>query len=271
MLKTEPDNTIRIVQITDPHLFGSTTESLLGVNTAYSFQGVVRHIKQQQTDIDLILATGDIAHNSQPAAYGTFFEGVKGLAPVIRSLPGNHDQSSLLGQQWETYSQPLTRINNWLIVTLDSTITGSNNGRLGAEQLKLLQNACNSHKNQHVLVALHHNPIAMQSQWLDTMMVANSTEFMNLISKHENIKVVLWGHVHQEHDQIQSFSEQHQVRLLACPSTSIQFKPQSQKFALDDKDPGYRILELKEDGTINTQVVRVSGLDIQPELKSHGY
>ncbi|MGL4711189.1 MAG: 3',5'-cyclic-AMP phosphodiesterase, partial [Shewanella sp.] len=42
-------------------------------------------------------------------------------------------------------------------------------------------------------------------------------------------------------------------------------------FALDGVQPGYRLLELKADGSINTQVYRVPGNQFFPDNNSSGY
>lgn len=61
------------------------------------------------------------------------------------------------------------------------------------------------------------------------------------------------------------------LRLLACPATCLQFAPRSQQFELDTLPPGYRVIELYADGAINSWVTRVPGLNIEPQLDSHGY
>jgi Icc protein len=44
------------------------------------------------------------------------------------------------------------------------------------------------------------------------------------------------------------------VRFMATPATCAQFLPGSREFAIDDRPPGYRVLELNLDGTITTEV-----------------
>lgn len=264
-------STLKLLQITDSHLFDSATGKLLGVNTRTSLLGVLRHIKKTQTDIDLIIATGDISHDGSNNSYEFFFNQIDQLAPIVRSLPGNHDHTNRLNNDWQHYTQAITDICNWRIVALDSTIPESNLGNLTESQFKLLNQACATAQNRHVLIAVHHNPVPMQSQWLDTMMIDNGADLMALIANHTNVKAIIWGHVHQEYDTTINFTQHHKVRLLACPATSIQFKPLSQSFSLDTAEPGYRLIELHDDGTFNTQVIRVDGLDIKPELESSGY
>jgi Icc protein len=45
------------------------------------------------------------------------------------------------------------------------------------------------------------------------------------------------------------------VRLLSTPSTCAQFVPRSDGFAIDRRPPGYRWLELRDDGSLSTDVV----------------
>ncbi|MDB4542942.1 phosphodiesterase, partial [bacterium] len=80
------------------------------------------------------------------------------------------------------------------------------------------------------------------------------------------VRGVLWGHVHQEVDRLHN-----DVRLLASPSTCVQFAPGSPGFRADDQAPGYRWLDLHEDGTIATAVSRVRDVEFKVELDSGGY
>jgi len=47
------------------------------------------------------------------------------------------------------------------------------------------------------------------------------------------------------------------IEWMSTPSTCVQFKPASPEFALDDRPPGYRLLVLGDDGSIETGVRRV--------------
>ena len=50
---------IKVVQITDPHLFSSTDGKLLGLNTDESLKSVVELVKTEHPDLDIVLATGE--------------------------------------------------------------------------------------------------------------------------------------------------------------------------------------------------------------------
>jgi hypothetical protein len=47
--------------------------------------------------------------------------------------------------------------------------------------------------------------------------------------------------------------------MLATPSTCVQFKPHCANFTLDTIAPGWRWLELHADGTLTTEVCRLTG------------
>ena len=49
---------------------------------------------------------------------------------------------------------------------------------------------------------------------------------------------------------------------MATPATCIQFKPDSNHFALDTLQPGWREIELHPDGRIETRVKRIKTKNI---------
>jgi Icc protein len=49
------------------------------------------------------------------------------------------------------------------------------------------------------------------------------------------------------------------VRYLCTPSTCMQFKPRDPGFVVDDRPPGYRVVDLLDDGGIATEVVWLEG------------
>jgi Icc protein len=121
-------------------------------------------------------------------------------------------------------------------------------------------------EGRHTLVCLHHQPVAIGCEWLDQQRVADADAFFNVLDRYTGIKAVLWGHVHQEIDRIRNG-----VRLLASPSTCVQFAPGSERFKVDDQPPGYRWLELHSDGRVETGVSRVWDTQFTVDLDSGGY
>jgi Icc protein len=77
---------------------------------------------------------------------------------------------------------------------------------------------------------------------------------------------VLWGHIHQHLDLYRG-----DVRLLATPSTCIQFQAGSDDFAVEPLAPGFRWLDLHSDGTLDTGVERATDFQYQLDTDSNGY
>ncbi len=82
---------VRILQITDTHLFAGEHETLLGINTYRSYHAVLDAIQAQRRDVDLIVATGDLAQDHSQEAYRHFAAGIAQLPAPCVWLPGNHD------------------------------------------------------------------------------------------------------------------------------------------------------------------------------------
>jgi Icc protein len=55
---------IKVLQITDTHLFADSNGCLLGLNTEQSLEAVIAQIRANHLPADLILATGDLVHES---------------------------------------------------------------------------------------------------------------------------------------------------------------------------------------------------------------
>ncbi len=241
-----------LVQLTDCHLFGQPETVMLGVNTDASLRAVVRQIEIDGRQPDLLLATGDLSQDGEPGGYERFRQAVAGLSDCVRCLPGNHDQPETLRAVLGEWCNPITDIGAWRVVTLDTTVAGSNGGHLAQSQFDLLAHAVAQAPDRHVLVALHHNPIQVDSNWHDTMMINNAQALFQRLSRWPQVRMLLWGHVHQEFDR-----RRHNLRMLATPSTCFQFVIRDGKHCVDASAPGYRWIKLYSDGSMATGVQRV--------------
>lgn len=263
------DGVIRLLQLSDCHLFDDEQDQLLGVSTADSFAAVIDAVLQQQAPFDLVLATGDLSQDYSSASYQRFAEAVKPLAKPLFWLPGNHDDGPLMeglmpGLGISNARQIL--LPHWQILMLDSQAYGVPHGWLRAEQLAFLEQCLASEPERFTLVCLHHHLFPVGSNWLDQHDLKNASHVLAVLGRHPRVRVVLCGHVHQEYD-----AEHDGIRYLASPSTCIQFMPQCHDFTLDDVGPGWRYLQLYPDGKVTTQVWRLPAGSFLPEAFATGY
>ncbi len=252
---------MQILQITDPHLYGSASGSLRGVETDSSLRTVLddafpQGMDGQRGDYAAILVTGDLVQDD-PAGYLRFKSIFGKLRQPVLCLPGNHDEPAAMQRSlaMEPFRYCGTHaLGAWQFVMLDSYDPGHVGGRLTAAELGRLDAALGN-SPAHALVCLHHHPVVMGSRWLDGSGLANAHEFWRIIDAHPHVRGVVWGHVHQEFD-----GERNGVRLFSTPSSCAQFLPQSDRFALDARPPAYRRFDLREDGRIDSEVRWVAAL-----------
>jgi 3',5'-cyclic-AMP phosphodiesterase len=246
---------LRILHITDPHLHASREARMRGVNTDDTLVATLAHALASARRPDLVLATGDLVQDETRAGYERFQELLGALGLPVYCLPGNHDDPALMREVLAAapfqFCGTATH-GAWSLVMLNSYAKGDDGGLLAAEDLDLLERTLARAASAHYLIALHHQPVPMGSQWLDTVPLRNADEFLTLCDRHPRIRGIVWGHVHQASER-----ERRGVKLLSTPSTCAQFTPGSDRFALDTRPPGYRWIDLHEDGRIDTSVVWV--------------
>lgn len=259
---------LMLVQLTDSHLFADADGRLLGMDTADSLSRVVAQVRAEQPCIDLLLATGDLSQDGSPDSYRRFAELTAPLQAPARWLAGNHDETQMLRELYGDSERldTVTDLGRWRVIALDSSIPGTVPGELDAAQLQLLEQALASAGERHVLLCFHHHPVPVGCRWLDPIGLRNAEALFAVTDRFASLRCMLWGHVHQEVDR-----QRNGVRLLASPSTCVQFAPGSADFQVSREAPGYRWLRLHDDGTIDTGVSRVSGIEFTIDYSIRGY
>lgn len=259
---------VRVVQITDAHLGEEENSTLLDMNTDSSLEHVLQMLLDRPEQADLIMITGDIADHGARSAYERFQTKLARFQQPQLWLNGNHDVA-LRMRDVVGYGSELTRrafIGNWQLIMLDSVIAGKVGGSLAQSELQYLRNCLSQNPDVPALIGLHHHPIPVGCQWLDQQLIDNSDEFLTLLKQFSCVKAVCWGHVHQD------FSQKYgDIDMMSSPSTCVQFAPNSDDFKVDDLAPGVRWLELHPDGRIETEVLRVTGVNFSVDLQSTGY
>ena len=214
---------MQILQVTDPHLYGSASGRLRGVETDPSLHAVLDDAFARVPDYSAVLVTGDLVqddtvrlsalsqHLRQPEEAGA----VHSRQPRRAARPCAGNLNGAPFQICGTHE-----IDGWQFIMLDSYDPGHVGGRLTQNELARLDGALKG-SSKHAMVCLHHHPIAMGSRWLDTVGLAEPEAFWRIIDAHAHVRAVVWGHVHQVYD-----GRRGDVRLFATPSTGAQFLPE---------------------------------------------
>jgi Icc protein len=244
---------VRLLQVTDPHLFADEAQTIYGVVTAVSFRSVLAEaFAPDGIRPDAILVTGDIADDHSAGAYDNFRRALQPYGLPVFCLPGNHDEPGLMQDlvDGDGYQYCGTaEFGAWGAVFLDTHVHARPEGRIEPSELGRLETALATCGDRPILVCLHHPPLPVGSAWLDGVGLRNARDFLAVIERYPAVRVVLGGHVHQV------FEQRHGGALmLATPSTCAQFTPHTERCVMDLRPPGYRWLDLLPDGQVRTEV-----------------
>jgi 3',5'-cyclic-AMP phosphodiesterase len=243
-----------IVQITDTHLYATDT-TLFDCSTRTSFNAVVEKIKSLQPQPDLLLLTGDISQDETVESYEYLQTQLEPLGISTYWLPGNHDIPHLMNQilgKKPFSNQKSLQIGNWQLILLNSAVAGKVEGYLCLEELKWLNEQLQQNSDRPTLIAVHHHPLDINSAWMDKFKLQYAEDLFSILEIYSQVRLVIFGHIHQE------FSQKYQnIDYFACPSTCVQFIPNSPELMLDTLTPGFRLITLQPDGNFTTQVQRI--------------
>jgi Icc protein len=243
-----------LVQISDTHLCSDPGRSLRGINTQECFKAVLEYASDHLAEANHIVITGDISHDESYESYSFISQELKNYKGTKSFLPGNHDDVELIFKVTSCSPWPtLDEVGSWSIIGLNTQVEGKSEGYLDLEQLKRLRELLSQNTHRNILLALHHPPVSLGSEWMDNISLKNQTEFRSLVSDYKQVKAVVFGHAHQEADKVYN-----DVRWLCCPSTCVQFLPNTETAYSDERLPGYRWLRLYKNGSLETGVERIA-------------
>jgi Icc protein len=248
----------KILQISDSHLFSDPNQKFWGCNPFEQLQAIRNYILAADFKPDILFLTGDLANDYSTGAYLNLLRIIAPLNIETYCLPGNHDSRrrmrKILAKNFkfaDTLSWP-----NWRIILLDSTMIlnrlGLPHGYLSSSQMDFINSQIKQAAETNIMLVLHHHPVLVGSKFIDKLALINREKLCSLLYKHFEKKIlVLFGHVHQEFESMIN-----NVVFLGCPAASVQFLPNVDNLKIDTIAPGFRWLELNENG-FKTEVFRI--------------
>jgi len=248
----------RVLQLSDLHLFATPEQELRGRNLRHCFQTLIDSIRNSQPEFDLMVLSGDLAHDECEPTYSVLRELLGNWAERCRMIPGNHDNRDAIRAVFPelvpasgvlTFSVDAA---DWRLIGLDTHVDDYVPGRLDDEQLEWLNAELQQHADRQVGIFIHHPPIPVGTAWLDEIGLEQPEQLTRLIQSFANVKLCCCGHVHHPTDQ-----QIGHCRFLTAPSTGPQFAPGKPKTYIDMSSPGYRVLEFTSDG-FESRIERVT-------------
>jgi 3',5'-cyclic-AMP phosphodiesterase len=206
---------------------------------------------------DLLLLTGDLSQDETLESYQRLRRAIEQVKIPAGWIAGNHDQDLTTAQagltsDWILPDQDFTA-GGWRFLLLNSMAAQTVGGQLTEADLAVLSDQLAA-SDQPTLIAIHHPPVAVGTPCMDAIALAEPEKLRGICDRYPQVKLVVFGHVHQEFDQVQQ-----NIRYLGTPSTGLQSTPGQLEFTVDESmPPGFRLLQLFPDGSVETEVIRVA-------------
>lgn len=244
---------MKIIQITDTHLFSDPGKTKDNINHFDTFHQCIALANANQPD--LVLATGDFVNDIDETAYQHVVEGFKKFNCPCHYILGNHDEDQALAKRClvgkNISSEQHIVLAHWQIILLNTRRDHAIAGYLDNEELSFLEN-CLETCNKPALIALHHNPVDINNSAYKSISLTNPQALFDILIQHPQVTLGIYGHVHQAYE-----SEIHGIPFYSTPSTCKQNTPNVTGFIRDKLAPGIREINLLPDGSYNTRIVRV--------------
>lgn len=266
--------TLRVVHVTDFHLFADETAQGDGVVPAASCARVLSAAAASCSDPDAVILSGDFSQDATEASYVLVKRLVRTAFPSSRVffVPGNHDEApdvmarvllaqpgAFVGPSGDARLLCASLSPSWDIFLLSTPVPHSCPGRVPPDVVESLRAALEASVNEgkHGLLVLHHPPVAPAGEhatpWGGQCLLEPEGLLTVLRDAALGPRVALHGHLHAELSRTLG-----RCVVYSTPSTCNQVFPVSPVWATDHgAQPGYRVLTLLPDGEHTSSVTRV--------------
>ena len=119
---------MKIIQLTDTHLFANDTSELFGVKTNLKFRNIIEKILVKDiVDTDIFILTGDISQDESEQSYQIIAESLSKLNIPVYWIPGNHDDVTQMESVFNKYKDFVrTRqlsFPDWNLIFINTKLT----------------------------------------------------------------------------------------------------------------------------------------------------
>lgn len=217
-------STLRILHLTDTHLFGDGSKHYNTVDTEDHLRRALAHVASQEFDV--VVCAGDVSEDGTEASYelardiivpwaadrgarAVFAMGNHDRRPAFRAVlgdaqPGADAQAlaadqvnELLGTEPATPIASVATVDGWRTIVLDTSVPGAGYGSLDEGQLEFLASALAEPAEHGTVVVMHHPPVAAQTDLLQALALGDdeAARFWEVL-RGSDVRAILSGHYH---------------------------------------------------------------------------
>jgi 3',5'-cyclic AMP phosphodiesterase CpdA len=188
---------LRILHLSDTHLFGDATLHYGQVDTLAATKRVLEHASRMP-DADVVVASGDLSDDGSRESYAILREAIEPWAAtrgaqVVYAM-GNHDDpeafEAILGARQRTLE-----VRGFRLVSLDTSVPGAGYGSLDAEALDWLASELADPAEHGTVVIAHHPPVPASTALLAALELQNAGDLLQVCTR-GGVRAILSGHYH---------------------------------------------------------------------------
>src|SRR5262245_369225 len=215
---------LRFVHFTDTHVVAPGVR-LREVDTCQTLARVVDAVNDLRPRPAFVIVGGDLVspdltpdvmqglREATDQDYEASYAVLRGLLDRLmvpfHVLMGNHDRRgpfrrAMLSRE-ASDGQPhcfVVDADGYRVCALDSLDPGKKPGVLGAGQLDWLSRRLHEATDRHCVIAVHHHAVPIGLSRLDDQMLTDADELWKLIGEAGNVRGVVCGHVHLQHEEV---------------------------------------------------------------------
>lgn len=230
MLEKKP---LKILQITDTHLFKNDEDELFGIKTNLQLKTLINYLLTLNLSIDRIFLTGDVSQDMSAESYQYAISEISRFKKPVFWVPGNHDDFKIMltefGQSYWFQSPFYFKAYEKAFVFLNTKRQGVDSGYFSdvdrGEVRRVLRSTV---KNETVCLVMHHHPVKTNTPFIDKYILENDDAFWNLIDQYPRVKNIICGHVHGDYT-----IQRKNVTVHTSMASCFQFVQGSEKIAID--------------------------------------
>ena len=195
-----------IAQLSNSHLRppGVLYKGLVDLNGM--LRAAIRHPNSLAVQPDLVLLSGDVVDEGDPAEYELALELLAEIRQPLLVIPGNHDEreafrAAFADRGYVPTDGPVHFIAGGhgpvRIIGLDVTVPGMHHGDMDDAAVAWLQRALAAEPDRPTIVMMHQPPFMSGIPYIDGFRCRNGHRLAEIVARYPAVERVLCGHIHR--------------------------------------------------------------------------
>ncbi len=264
---------MKIIHLSDIHI---NPEILFKIDAQDRFKLALNHIRDNHSNADKLIITGDLTHHGNDESYQIFLEILNETKLPNHLYPkliiGNHDNRENFKKNFPNvktdqngFVQYVENIEDKAFIFLDTSLSGTDAGHLCEKRQEWLTDTLQKEQQNKIYLFMHHNPLALGPIKSDAIGLVQKDEFKKILLQFQNsIKHIFFGHQH-----VTSSGKYLDISFSSPRSTWQPLVPNfidSYRLGTASTDPNYNVILIKDDSLIvhsedflKTEVIWIEG------------